>query len=62
MSAQFDSISQTKITFCDKNYRLPGAIFHYCETALKSHYTAVFQENKHWFWFKTDNAKVSKCS
>jgi ubiquitin C-terminal hydrolase len=53
-------VPQSKITFCDKNYTLSGAIFHHGETVSKGHYTAVVRKNKH--WFKADDNTISKCS
>lgn len=53
-------VPQSKITFCNKNYTLSGAIFHYGETVSRGHYTAVVRKNKH--WFKADDSIVSECS
>lgn len=53
-------IPQSKITFCDKNYTLSGAVFHHGKTASGGHYTAVIRKLK--YWFKADDTRISKCS
>ena len=35
----FDLVSQSKIIFTDKNYRLSGAIFYHGGTVLRDHFT-----------------------
>lgn len=53
-------VRQSKVTYCDKDYTLSGAIFHRGKTASRDHYTTVVLKVK--YWFKADATKISKCS